>query len=742
MEEIEEIDPGDEECWQMVEFEDYSKSDVSNGKLSWIWRNGVNLGKKMVVTGVVVSSASFFLPPLVALSAIGFAFSVPAGFVIISYACGEKLLDTLLPMPLPTPYEEYEPMYSDELVEYVVDRVEIDEGYEEEEKEFEEDTRKGIEMRIDVSEEINKENSDHVQGRRLSEMSEIVEEGVYEEDDVGECMEDEDQHLDSKIIPDILEGIEEAENEISLMKKEDGGIPRDSLSAFSVEAQESGENENNVEQAREDLAFVGGENENNVEVRYEEDVGEQIVPDILEEIKGAENDVSLMEKEEVVVPLREVVVESQVGGEDENNVEQITEDSSFLGGEYANNVEVVTEEDMVFVGEEDENNVEQVAGYEEDDEEQPQKTEVLPDVLEGIVETENQFPLVDGENVNNVEQVAGYEEDVEEQPQKTEILPDVLEGIVETENQFPLVEGKNVNNVEQVTEEIAFVPTRDGTEEDEYRGNVAGLDEEKLRSETTGLIEKMRDEGINDQKKTKESPAKVTPEENEIGDKNLIVIPEETEPAIDDKGVINSFESDANSEYLSFEEDESGLMHEEPKSAVQNQLMVNVKIDGDHTVTDIHQGSSADKLGTLLLPKGRETADVSGTVEPDQVADSFDKKSEGDDLSLNNEAEVSVEYREVLIVSSLSVSESASDQGTISSSDKVKPDEEKIWEQINAMRTIVGYKNTPNPSCEEELKALYAFTGVEPPAASCKGPVDLADINEKLHFFMSIVGVK
>jgi len=72
---------------------------------------------------------------------------------------------------------------------------------------------------------------------------------------------------------------------------------------------------------------------------------------------------------------------------------------------------------------------------------------------------------------------------------------------------------------------------------------------------------------------------------------------------------------------------------------------------------------------------------------------------------------------------------------------QVKPSEEKIWEQLHAMRTVVGYKVAPQSSSAEELKALYIFTGVEPPASS-KGPVDLTDINEKLHFLMSIIGVK
>ncbi|XVF30391.1 hypothetical protein REPUB_Repub16aG0053100 [Reevesia pubescens] len=67
--------------------------------------------------------------------------------------------------------------------------------------------------------------------------------------------------------------------------------------------------------------------------------------------------------------------------------------------------------------------------------------------------------------------------------------------------------------------------------------------------------------------------------------------------------------------------------------------------------------------------------------------------------------------------------------------------EEKIWEQINALRTIVGYKAARQETCIEELKALYLFTGVEPPA-SLKDTSDLAEVNAKLRFLMSVIGVK
>lgn len=57
------------------------------------------------------------------------------------------------------------------------------------------------------------------------------------------------------------------------------------------------------------------------------------------------------------------------------------------------------------------------------------------------------------------------------------------------------------------------------------------------------------------------------------------------------------------------------------------------------------------------------------------------------------------------------------------------------------MRAIVGYKATPQKMCIEEIKALYIFTGVEPPALF-KESSELVEVNEKLQFLMSIVGVK
>lgn len=83
--------------------------------------------------------------------------------------------------------------------------------------------------------------------------------------------------------------------------------------------------------------------------------------------------------------------------------------------------------------------------------------------------------------------------------------------------------------------------------------------------------------------------------------------------------------------------------------------------------------------------------------------------------------------------SSNSVSEGAFEQDF----DRV----ENIWEEIHAVRKIVGYTEAPHPSYVEEIKALYVFTGVEPPG-SLKDTFDMAKAKEKLEFLKVVVGVK
>ncbi|XP_030529389.1 neurofilament medium polypeptide-like isoform X2 [Rhodamnia argentea] len=83
------------------DIEEYS-SEANSSKVNWLWNKGVAIGKKVLVTGMVISSAPFVLPPLLVVSALGIAVSVPYGLIFASYACSEKLMSRLLP----NPYEE------------------------------------------------------------------------------------------------------------------------------------------------------------------------------------------------------------------------------------------------------------------------------------------------------------------------------------------------------------------------------------------------------------------------------------------------------------------------------------------------------------------------------------------------------------------------------------------------------------------------------------------------------------
>ncbi|KAK1400466.1 hypothetical protein POM88_000071 [Heracleum sosnowskyi] len=67
--------------------------------------------------------------------------------------------------------------------------------------------------------------------------------------------------------------------------------------------------------------------------------------------------------------------------------------------------------------------------------------------------------------------------------------------------------------------------------------------------------------------------------------------------------------------------------------------------------------------------------------------------------------------------------------------------EEKIWEQLDALRAILGYSAPMHPTSVEEIKALYIFTGVEPPPSLADNS-DLVEMNEKLRLLKSVVGVK
>ncbi|XP_057963408.1 uncharacterized protein LOC131154575 isoform X2 [Malania oleifera] len=86
------------------EIEELTPSEQSESRENWLLSRGLRVGKKILVAGVVISSAPLVLPPLLVFSAFGLAFSVPLGLCYVGYAYTKNLVRNLLPiLPEPTP---------------------------------------------------------------------------------------------------------------------------------------------------------------------------------------------------------------------------------------------------------------------------------------------------------------------------------------------------------------------------------------------------------------------------------------------------------------------------------------------------------------------------------------------------------------------------------------------------------------------------------------------------------------
>ncbi|XP_057425305.1 uncharacterized protein LOC130718695 [Lotus japonicus] len=144
----------------------------------------------------------------------------------------------------------------------------------------------------------------------------------------------------------------------------------------------------------------------------------------------------------------------------------------------------------------------------------------------------------------------------------------------------------------------------------------------------------------------------------------------------------------------------------------------------------------------------REIADESGLhLYDEKILDSdvhtctIDLQEEPSNVRVDGDTD----SMEVLVLSAepeSRPSECSSEENIICPSQELVFDEGNVWKQINAIRKIIGYEGTAQASCADELKALYIFTGVEPPTFLKQNLCDPAEINEKLHFLMSIVGIK
>ncbi|KAF4384404.1 hypothetical protein G4B88_028478 [Cannabis sativa] len=154
------------EEWEIVDYPS-NDEDSNEWKMSWILSKGLGIGKKILITGFVMSSAPLVLPPLVVISAIGFVVSVPSGIFLASYACTEKFMNKLLPMPYRNGEEDY---YID---------------MQKEEDEERKDIQRGVKSRIELEDERASSNdeiegADYGEGVKGNAVEIPIEENGYE----------------------------------------------------------------------------------------------------------------------------------------------------------------------------------------------------------------------------------------------------------------------------------------------------------------------------------------------------------------------------------------------------------------------------------------------------------------------------------------------------------------------------------------------------------------------------------
>ncbi|KAK3229215.1 hypothetical protein Dsin_001096 [Dipteronia sinensis] len=206
--------------------------------------------------------------------------------------------------------------------------------------------------------------------------------------------------------------------------------------------------------------------------------------------------------------------------------------------------------------------------------------------------------------------------------------------------------------------------------------------------------------------------------------KNVDVVPMEMQP----KPVVGVSGAEISTGEMSGTTDVGSNLAEEQKAVACKPYMSQRGRANDNITNVVQQN--------FRLIKKKEIVLISSNADARKIADEM-----GFDLFDNNNVGAQPYSYEGEQDNNITVISSQKDVSM--ASNKVFLTEEKIWEKIEAMRTIVGYKAARQATCLEELKALYFFTGVEPPASFKDPCTDLMEVNnEKLRFLMSIVGVK
>ncbi|XWS58805.1 hypothetical protein CRYUN_Cryun08bG0065100 [Craigia yunnanensis] len=632
------------------EIQESSRGNCDNGKLSWMLR----LGRKILVTGIVISSAPLVLPPLMAISAIGLVFSVPYGIFLVSYVCTETVMSRLLPMPSPTApllLEYREPFNGEEEANGDEDQGgqnEVIKGgisIEREEEELKEDTIEEIEMRIELVDEEQEE----------LDKGNILQEGEYKKPGVENDEKKSMEEIDEIVPVQLVQAIDVEENEKLLIgarglserirdeKKTDcevddkqraervnvGGVEKQPK---EIEVKTEGTTEVKEEQ------YLGGESMSEQPIKE--------VCNIVVEFEGDEKNGSNNEKE-TPFQIEKVAVQSSASTD--------IEEDEDLGRETRGLLEKIRDEGKT--------------NYVVDDKWSTEKEHV-------------------GTEKDDMKIVG----DVEKAKTRCIIAHDVMG---KTTREFePKVEENKADNKVQIKESVENLDAL--SKETKLGKDAEGLSEEMdvdnipRRAQSVGPGSETVNDGSSRKELTVESA--IFPEGGQAEDDN--------ENNVDQNYLLNKEKKDA-----TFSNDDERETNDEQE------------LDLLEDLSTVSQQGSASDVNTF-----EESQPSSSHLVHQEISDPSElpvstKAQESDDIRISAENAIDTASIEALY------------------------SEEKIWEQINALRTIVGYKAARQETYIEELKALYLLTGIEPPA-SLNNTCDLVEFNDKLRFLMSVVGVK
>ncbi|XVF41577.1 hypothetical protein PTKIN_Ptkin01aG0290700 [Pterospermum kingtungense] len=745
-----------------------SGANNGDGKLGWM----LKLGRKILVTGIVISSAPLVLPPLMAISAVGLVCSIPYGIFLVSYACTETIMSRLLPMPSPAGplLLEYREAFNGEEEanedENQGGQNEVIEGsisIERDEKEWKEDIIEEVEMRIELvdMEKGESDNGNALQGgayekggveynekKSMGDVDEIVEENRHEKDvevlQEGVYQKGDAEYNEKKSMGEVVEIVEENRREKYVEILDEGEeMPYQS---FEIEVKGIAESEQPMIE----------------EIRSEQPADED--QDVVAMVEGDEKHSSNFEKE-TPMETENVNVNEELTRETRQNVENVDAQrkpkkkaKKGKGKKYidksANEQQLDDIHGFVTTSEGDKKErdnankqttveLKKLADVEKDvlvresrrSLERNGKKGRSRDAAEDKQGVENAQVDVkvkllkgnEGTTERNLEELL-IEESLGKQP--VDKVTDVLGGLKGSEKkqsidavsdivlEFEGDEKKNGSNIEKETPfQMKKVDVRlsDSTDID---------GDEELVRETRGLLEKIRDEGKTDYAPGDKWSTNATTEKD---DKRIVGDVEEAKTSF----LAHAGMEKPIGEFATEVEENKAVNNAEygnENNVEQNYLLNKVQKDVIFSDKDEQGLDLLESSSTVSQQGSPSDVNTFGESQPSSSYSVHQESSDSSDLPVSTKVQESDDIR-------------ISAENTINTASNEALYGEEIWEQINALRTIVGYKAAPQETCIEELEALYLFTGITPPA-SFKDISDLADVNSKLRFLKSVVGVK